>query len=171
MACNQTLTGIMKDCSPSLGGIKRVLLANYDDVSGVTLADEIITTITMANSAKFKSFLFKPNTGSMTSTLNKSIENGTIFWATDLVLSFSKQETSKRIEINALAIGELVAIVEDMNGKFWYLGKDEPVMATAGDAPTGTARADKNGYSITLQDNAKQSPYEVDATIIDGLLA
>lgn len=170
MACLQTLSGILKDCTPNIGGIKRVLLANHEDVSAVTLTEEQISAITMANSATFKQYHFKPGTGSMTSNLNKSVENGTSFWVTDLVLSFTKQETTKRIEINALAVGELVAIVEDMNGKYWYLGYDEPVMATASDAPTGTARADKNGYNITLQDNAKQIPYEVDAAIIDGLL-
>lgn len=170
MSCNQTLAGIIRDCSPNIGGIKSVLLANYDDVSAVTVTDELVSAITMADSAKFKKYAFKPGTGSMTSNLNKNVENDTAFWATDLVLSFSKQETAKRIEINALAIGELAAIVEDMNGKFWYLGKDEPVLATAGAGVTGTARGDKNGYDITLQDNAKQSPYEVDASIVEALI-
>ena len=33
MACNQTLSGLVKDCSPSMGGITEVLLANREDVS------------------------------------------------------------------------------------------------------------------------------------------
>ena len=91
--------------------------------------------------------------------------------ASDLVLVFNRMETSKRVEISALAKNDLVAIVKDANGKYWYLGKDEPVGATAGDGLTGTARADRNGYSITLQDNSLEMPYEVEASIIDALVA
>lgn len=171
MACNQTLNGLLRDCDGSLGGISQVLLANFDDVSAVTVGDDIITAITMANSAKFKKYDFRPNTGSMTSTMQRNLENGSLYWQTDLVLSFSKMETVKRIEINAMAINDMVAIVKDMNGKYWYLGKDEPIIATAGDGQTGTARADRNGYGITLQDNSRLSPFEVDESIIDALIA
>lgn len=171
MACNQTLNGLLRDCEGSLGGISQVLLANFDDVSGVTVSDDIITAITMADNAKFKKYDFRPNTGSMTSTMQRNLENGSLYWQTDLVLSFSKMETVKRIEINAMAINDMVAIVKDMNGKYWYLGKDEPIIATAGDGQTGTARADRNGYGITLQDNSRQTPFEVDESIIDALIA
>lgn len=171
MACNQTLNGLLRDCEGSVGGIAQVLLANFDDVSGVTVSDDIITAITMTNSAKFKKYDFRPNTGSMTSTMQRNLENGSLYWQTDLVLAFSKMETVKRIEINAMAINDMVAIVKDMNGKYWYLGKDEPIIATAGDGQTGTARADRNGYGITLQDNSRQTPFEVDESIIDALVA
>lgn len=171
MACNQTLNGLLRDCEGSLGGISQVLLANFDDVSGVTVSDDIITAITMADNAKFKKYDFRPNTGSMTSNMQRNLENGSLYWQTDLVLSFSKMETVKRIEINAMAINDMVAIVKDMNGKYWYLGKDEPIIATAGDGQTGTARADRNGYGITLQDNSRQTPFEVDESIIDALIA
>lgn len=171
MACNQTLNGLLRDCDGSLGGISQVLLANFDDVSAVTVGDDIITAITMADGAKFKKYDFRPNTGSMTSTMQRNLENGSLYWQTDLVLAFSKMETVKRIEINAMAINDMVAIVKDMNGKYWYLGKDEPIIATAGDGQTGTARADRNGYGITLQDNSRQTPYEVDESIIDALIA
>lgn len=171
MACNQTLNGLLRDCDGSLGGISQVLLSNFDDVSGVTVSDDIITAITMADNAKFKKYDFRPNTGSMTSTMQRNLENGSLYWQTDLVLSFSKMETVKRIEINAMAINDMVAIVKDMNGKYWYLGKDEPIIATAGDGQTGTARADRNGYGITLQDNSRQTPFEVDESIIDALIA
>ena len=79
-------------------------------------------------------------------------------------------ETTKRVEITALSVNDLVAIVKDANGVYWYLGYDEPVNASAGDGQTGTARGDANRYSITLQDISKEMPMEVDASIIEGLL-
>ena len=79
-------------------------------------------------------------------------------------------ETQKRVEITALALGDLVCIVKDANGKYWYLGKDEPVNASAGDGQTGTARGDANRYTITLHDESREMPYEVDASIVDALI-
>ena len=89
---------------------------------------------------------------------------------TDLVLQFLKMDTAKRIEMSALSVNELVAIVKDANGIYWYLGMDEAISATAGDGATGTARGDGNRYTITLQDNSSTFPYEVDSTIIAGLI-
>lgn len=162
MACSQTLNGIAVDCLPSMGGIKMVYIANYSDVASTTVSGDVISTISMAGSAKFKEYYFRRNTASMTSTLNVDAANGSTV-STDLVLSFLRQETTKRVEIAALSIGELVVVVEDMNGKFWYLGKDMPVMASAGGAESGTAYTDGNRYTITLQDNSFSYPYEVTA--------
>ena len=170
MACNQTLSGLVKDCSPSMGGITEVLLANREDVSDVTADAGKVTEITMASSAKFKRYTFARNTGSMTSTYTIDQASGVRYVTTDLLLQFNRMETAKRVEISALAVNDLVAIVKDANGIYWYLGYDEPVNASAGDGQTGTARGDANRYTITLQDNSKEMPMEVDSTIIAALI-
>lgn len=170
MACNQTLSGLVKDCSPSMGGITEVLLANREDVSAVTAVSGKISEITMASSAKFKRYTFARNTGSMTSTYTIDQASGVKYVTTDLLLQFNRMETAKRVEISALAINDLVAIVKDANGIYWYLGYDEPVNASAGDGQTGTARGDANRYTITLQDNSKEMPMEVDSTIVPALI-
>lgn len=170
MACNQTLSGLVKDCSPSMGGITEVLLANREDVSAVTADSGKVTEITMASSAKFKKYSFARNTGSMTSTYTIDQASGVKYVTTDLLLQFNRMETAKRVEISALAVNDLVAIVKDANGIYWYLGYDEPVNASAGDGQTGTARGDANRYTITLQDNSKEMPMEVDSTIVAALI-
>lgn len=170
MACNQTLSGLVKDCSPSMGGITEVLLANSEDVSAVTADTGKVTAITMASSAKFKKYSFARNTGSMTSKYTIDQASGVKYVTTDLLLQFNRMETAKRVEISALAVNDLVAIVKDANGIYWYLGYDEPVNASAGDGQTGTARGDANRYTITLHDNSKEMPMEVDSTIIAALI-
>ena len=162
MACAQTLSGILNDCAPSMGGIVETYLGNFSDVSAVTVTSGKITGITLAASgSKFKKFTFPRNTGSMSSNQTIDETTGANFVATDLMLQFNRMETAKRIEIVALAQGELAAIVKDANGLYWYLGKDAPVKATAADGLTGTARADRNGYSVTLQDNSLEMPHEI----------
>jgi hypothetical protein len=163
MSCPQTLNGIQVDCEPSMGGLKVVYIANSSDVTDFEVTDGQITSITMASGKFFKTYSFRRNTASMTSTLSVDPTNGTSV-ATDVALSFLKQDTQKRIEISALSIGELVLIVQDANGRYWFLGKDMPVMASAGGAESGTAYTDGNRCTITLQDNSKDYPYEVKTT-------
>ena len=137
-----------------------VYIANHADVTDFQITDGKITGITMADSKTFKTYSFRRNTASMTSTLAVDPANGASV-STDVALSFLKQDTAKRIEISALSIGELVMLVTDANGRTWFLGKDMPVMASAGGAESGTAYTDGNRYTITLQDNSKDYPFEV----------
>lgn len=178
MSCPQTLAGIPKDCNGSMGGIVRVLLANRDDVVSITETNNVISAITMRNTAAsgdpvyatFAEYLFRPGTGNMTSEYQIDEAAGTQYVQTLLALVFNRMETNKRLEIGALALADAVAIVEDANGKYWYLGMDHPLHMNAGGGETGTARGDRNAYTITLQDDSMDLPHEVSASIIDGLL-
>lgn len=153
-----------------MGGIVRVLLANRDDVASITEADNAISAITMVSTKTFKEYNFRPNTSNMTSNWQVNAENGVAYVQTDLQMVFNRMETTKRVEISAMALADLVAIVQDANGKYWYLGHDNPLHLSAGDGQTGTARSDRNGYSVTLQDDSLGLPMEVASSIIDSLL-
>lgn len=161
MPCAQTLSGLVHDCAANMGGIKAVYLANKTDVDTITVASDKITGITMAAAAKFHKYEFARRTGSLSSNWQVNAENGTKFVQTNLLLVFNRMETTKRVEIAAMAAGELVAIVEDNNGVYHYLGMEAPLEISAGDGLTGTATADRNGYSITLQDESRGLPMEV----------
>ena len=173
MSCSQLLNGIAADCQTNVGGVREVYIANYSDVTAIEVDDSsnMIKTITMADSTKFKKYAFKKNTSSMTSTLNVDPANGVNFVQTDLSLVFAKQETVKRMEIAKLSLGELRVIVLDANGKYWFLGQEEFVSATAGTAETGVNRTDGNKYTITLTDYSSSYPYEVTPTIVADLIA
>lgn len=170
MACNQTLTGIAYDCTPSMGGVRRVLLINWAEVTGVTLTQNVVSAITKETGKAFKEYRFRPNTAYANAERQVSAENGTNYVNESLYMQFSKQDTAKRLEMEAIGRTETMGVVEDANGKFFLYGKDFPLAATAGTAPTGTAAADFNGYSVTLGAQSAELPYEVDATIIAGLL-
>lgn len=167
------IAGIERDCSTSKGGIVVVYLLNYDDIETVEVSKDgdtkgIINKIQTKEGKKFKAYHFRKNTGSMSSTLNVDPANGVNYVNTDLVLQFLKMDTTKRIEMAALSVNDLVAIVKDANNAYWYLGFDEPITATAGDGTTGTARGDGNRYSITLQDSSSTFPYEILSTVVEG---
>ena len=161
MACNQTISGLVQDCSTSKGGVSEVYLANYEDVTDVAVTDNKVTGITMASGKKFKRYYFRPGTSSMTSTLNIDNAAGVNFVQTVLTMLFSRMETTKRVEMSALAVNDLRAIVKDANGVVWLLGEEEPVVAQAADGQTGTAKTDANRYSISLEDNNSTFPKEI----------
>ena len=172
MACTQLLNGIAASCDTNVGGIREVYICNYTDVTSfeVDATSNIIDTITMDTDKKFRKYLFKKNTSSLTSTLNVDPANGVNFVQSDLSLVFAKQETVKRMEIAKLSLGELRVIVLDSNGKYWFLGAEEFVAATAATAETGVNRTDGNRYTITLTDYSSSYPYEVDASVIAGIV-
>lgn len=161
MACNQTISGIVQDCATSKGGVSEVYLANYEDVTDITVTDGMVKGITMASGKKFHRYYFRPGTSSMTSTLNIDNSAGVNFVQTVLTMLYSRMDTTKRVEMSALAVNDLRAIVKDANGVFWLLGEEEPVVAQAADGQTGTAKTDANRYSISLEDNNSTFPKEI----------
>lgn len=172
MACAQTLKGIVTDCLNSVGGIKAVYIANYDDVTGVTDSEGVITAVTLASSTAtpFIKYEFRKETGSMTSTLNVDEKVGLNYVSTELSLVFTRMETAKRIEMAALAVGQLVVIVLDSNGVYWYLGEDDYVSATTGTASTGTAKTDGSSYTITLGCESKSFPKEISKDAVEKVV-
>lgn len=169
MACTTyTMNGIELGCKDSIGGIKKAWFAPYG--VAVTVTSDTLN-IDSTDISKFKVYKFRKATGSMTSTLNTSETAGNSF-TTEVSLQFLKQETSKRLEVMALLMNEMCGVVKDGNGKYWYIGYDYPLEASAGTAETGTAMTDLNGYNITITDNSVQLPYEItDPTTITALEA
>ena len=167
---NYALAGLPKPCEINKGGVLEVYIANFDDVTGVTVDNtaNTITSISLASGASIYRYGIRKNTAHFESTLNISDEGGN-YISTELYLQFSKMETRKRMEMRALSVNEMVVIVKDANGIYWYLGKDEGVVASNGQGQTGTNRDDSNNYNITLTDTSDEFPYEVSEDAMTAL--
>lgn len=182
MACNSiTLASLDASCSNSVGGIQVVYLIPYDYITGVVIPDSgdnegMITGFTYASGAThtastddWQVFKFRKNTGSMTSNLNLDETNGVSYIETELSMTFSRMETEKRIQMVALAKGEVAAVVKDSNGLYWFLGKNEGVTASAGTGQTGQQKTDGNYYQVTLLDSSEEYPFEVSKAAGDAI--
>ena len=175
MACTCTnVTYALKTMSNSLcdgntGGIKNVWVALKCDVvatKGVDEQNNAVATVAAADESQkpkpFYEYAFRKNTSSFTSTLNADQDNLTSYWVTELTMNFKKTEAAKRMSLMALVQNDCVAVVEDNNGVKWFLGFDEPLVATAGTHNSGTQRSDSNSYEITLSDESNEAPLSVD---------
>ena len=170
MSCNVTLTGIALDCGTNLSGIKAIYLANDASVGNVTVSEEQITAID-ASAGTFKKYVPAKNTGSLTKTLTKDESTGVMYYTNEAVAQFNKMETAKRTELANIGMGQFKAIVLDNNGKYWFLGKDNYVSATAVTGQTGAGLDEGNFYTLTLTDISAELPYEVDPTAIAAVVA
>lgn len=168
--CNQTLAGITLDCSNNMGGIKTVYITNFGDVESVKMGEDKITGITLTSGSKFKTYQFRKGTSSMNSELTADETNGLNFVTTTLNLVFTKMETAKRIEMSALSISQLAVIVLDSNGIYWYITPDDYASASAGTAETGTAKGDRNAYTLTLTTENTTYPIEIEASAVASII-
>ena len=170
MACNVTLMGIPIDCGTNLAGIKALYLANDASVGNVTVTEGEITEID-ASAGTFYEYIPAKNTGSLTKTLTKDESTGVMYYTNEAVAQFNKMETAKRTELANIGMGQFKAIVLDNNGKYWFLGKDNYVSASAVTGQTGAGLDDGNFYTLTLTDISRELPYEVDPTAIAAVVA
>ena len=168
MSCPITLNGIALDCK-GMGGVKNIWIADRADVEEITDTAGEITAIAPTNLFVGKLYKTRKQVAMMESTVQNDEQAGTSYIETTLTASFAKMDKTKRLEIEALRLGDVVALVEDQNGEYWYLGYDNPVTLQEGSGTTGQAYADSNSYSITLIDMSREMPLNVDETIIDTL--
>ena len=170
MACNVTLTGIALDCVTNLSGIKAIYLANDASVGDVTASEGEITAID-ASAGTFYEYIPAKNTGSLTKTLTKDESTGVMYYTNEVVAQFNKMETKKRTELSNIDRGQFKAIVLDSNGKYWFLGKDNYVSASAVTGQTGAGLDDGNFYTLTLTDISAELPYEVKSDALADIIA
>lgn len=161
-----------------MGGIKRILIAQKDDVSAISIDGgsssttyDQVTGITMATGKKFEEWSFRAETGSYTSTMTADQKTGNKFFTTEVALQFSRAEAQKRMAIQSAINAGSVVIIEDMYGKYVVLGVENEVAITAAVMQSGTAMADLSGFTLTLQEISESMPHfaAMTKTQIDAL--
>ena len=168
MSCFIT-SGEQLGCSDSIGGIKKVyIVGGGGEVTGYTYnAAGAITGATSTTGTTLYGFELKRGVSSLTQTLNKSYENGTVFFTQELTISLYKYDTAKRDKLKVLSQNDTLQIIAiDQNDTQYLLGQTNFSFLSAGDATSGQALGDKNGFSMTFQAQEAEP-----ARVIIGALA
>ena len=175
MSCLLT-SGISKGCRDNSGGLKRVLLTNKENITSVlpaiggTSDQGIITGITGATSQVFYEFVPNKMSSNWVENIQSNPQNGTIGYEQVVTLMFAKNEASKRNQIKLMGQAEMVAIVEDYNNKYFYLGEVNGLEVNGGNSSSGTALTDMNGWTVTLQGMEHEPAREVTSSIVADLI-
>jgi ligand-binding sensor domain-containing protein len=168
MSCALT-SGYTFDCKDNIGGLKSVWFIGYNDVASLTEASGVITAITKGAGKVFYKYQLVRNTASFTENIAGSIENGTVVFNQELLIVINKMQTSMRNEMLLLAKNNMMAVVEDQNGRYWLAGRFNGLDLLTGSVSTGLAQADRNGYSFTFSGGEKESAPEVQSSVISTL--
>ena len=175
--CSQNLNSITVGCDNNKGGLFTLWLFPYYKEDGITKtftltkdADtEEIKGITL-DGVTLIPFQFRKQSSSATSTYTLDDANGVSYVTTELALRFARQDAAKRLAINSLLKSQVAGIYKDNNGKYVFIGEEEPVTATAGTSESGTAFTDANQYTLTLSDTTLAFPSFVTDGAMEELL-
>ena len=134
---------------------------------GIPPDDWKIATLTV--SSNYIAFDVRRNTANYTEDTAVDLVNGSTFVTQTINLVFHRREMAKSNALKILGSGQqyLAAVVLDANGKYWYFPYCQ---LTAGGEGSGQAKADGSKYSVTFVAENEAYAYEVDSTIIAGLL-
>jgi hypothetical protein len=184
------LSAIQTSCGSNIPSIKQMWIGNfgsvtptYKYVTGVTDFDgnqiiESVENLTLdaTTPEHWVEYAFRKNTCSASSEMTIN-DNGSHYYTNSLNMVFAKQDTNKRLNIEAIASGDCHAIYLDGNGKYWLMNLDAEVTLTTATANTGTAVGDSNQYDLVLSQDAATMPIEIVGTenrtpkqIVEGLL-
>jgi hypothetical protein len=142
---------IALDCMNSIGGVKEmyVFAGDWNAVTVTEVAGEVTA---LAGAGTFYQFYLPKDTASFTESINVSNANGTVFYQPELTSVFQKLDAVKRNQILLLAQNrDLRVVFVDNNNVSWLMATERGAVMSAGTSATGTAVADLNGYTITLQ--------------------
>lgn len=172
--CNK-LKGIAKGCDDNnAGSIKQAWIADKLSINDYTLnVDEnTVDTIVMETSEYFTQYAFKKNTSSYTENWMGDLQADVHLWAPSVTIGLRRIEVDKRDSIMLLAAGrrDLVVITRDNNDNYRIFGLDDGLNLTAAESGTNDSRSAGTFYTITLSGEERWMGYDIDDTIIPGLL-
>lgn len=156
-------------CRDVAGGIKKLYLIEFDNVSGITESAGTASAISKANNGRFYSYDLALNTAEFSEEYNDSRENGSTFHKQTLDFVLNKMQATWSQEIKLLAQNRLIAVVADIGGKYWLLGQENGLMREGGKAGSGKAKGDRNGYELKFTSEQLNPALEVSSGIITGL--
>jgi len=170
--CSALSAGIAKSCDTNTGGILKLYIADFENVSSYTEVSGEITAITMAGGSKFYEFQFNRNTSSYEETINVDLTNGTTFFEQRATLVLARREKTKREAIKKLTAGQkqLAIIMKDSNNLYWFLGLTDGAILQEMAGGSGVQKSDANNYTLTFVAQEPSPMPEVDDAIIAAII-
>ena len=168
MAC-AIVNGREVDCRDSVGGIKEIYIANFDNVATASNTSGQISTISMISGTKFFTFQLEKENAEYKNGSTGSLENGTNFWTSELVFTWKKMSAAQKNSLKLLAQARLMVIVKDANDVYWVMGSTRAADGLSIENGSGKAFGDMNGATITITGMEPDFDPEFTGTIQDIL--
>ena len=173
MSTCDIVSGFTLGCRDNTGGLKNIYILS-GSISSVNGTEGLITSIT--GSGIFYKFELTRQTGDFTETINASLENGTIFYEQTVNAPFHKLQSTTRNQVRTLARNpDILMIVETNNNEggavFFLLGQTRGLSLSGGQAQTGTAFGDLQGYTLTFTGQEPDPASALSGSSLTGVLS
>lgn len=157
MACAVT-KGRSLPCKSSVGGLKNVYILDYS--SAIAALSDSSGTITLPSdgSAEFFKYEIKGNS-SLETAVTSSRENGTTFYETTLNITLTTIDVATQEEIKLLNRGRAHYVVEDYNGNYFLIGKNNGAEINSGTIVSGAAMGDLSGFTLVASAQETAPPF------------
>jgi len=163
MSCNLT-KGRNITCRDTVGGIKAIYFAQFDEVASYVTASGELTDFDLGASDDIYKYTLKRGTASCTETLTGNSEAGTVFYTPSVEIMLHKLTKEDQNQVKLLASNRLVIFLElnevltaNSHNVLLALGLENGMELNAGTGATGTAFGDMNGYTWTF-DGMEREP-------------
>ena len=180
MACDVTLSGISYGCDDlGVGGIIALAIANRAEVitavggvanidSSTRIVDNASVTALAAIDIMGVQFNLKDGF-SVFSEVKTVNADGTTSTVPTVSVEMPKMNQDRVTALNQLskAGAELVAFVQTAAGTYHVVGLDYGLYAATVDGNSGTGRAEKNRFQLTLTGEENGLSYQFEETVVD----
>ena len=173
MSTCDIVSGFTLGCRDNTGGLKNIYILS-GSISSTSGTEGLISTIT--GTGTFYKFELNRQTGDFTETINTSVENGTVFYEQTVNAPFHKLQSSTRNQVKTLARNpEITMVVETNNSEggtvFFLLGESRGLALNGGQAQTGTAFGDLQGYTLTFVGQEPEPASALSGSSLAGVLS
>jgi len=161
MACSEN-TGLpyVCDSESGLGGIRRIIIGDMNDITITPAPSTWIATAEMAvGTQAFEYSVLRGNASHVTSP-NVDVVAGSTYFTHTMTIPFVKREANKSKAVKILGEGQryLFCVYKDENEIWWIV---EDLQLTGGDETSGVAKADNSKYEVILTGETRQRAYTI----------
>jgi len=166
-----TLKGYTKNCSGSIGGIKKVVI--YDkadlDLDNMTVTDGVITDLTAIGTGYSYDFL-KDNSSWSEAIVGDGVI-ASVHFEPKVDLVFRRMSKELRNEIMELSKTDVVIFVKDKNSEIFVIGTDSGLSLGGSTGGQSGAKLDElNGETLSFTGKEGYKAYLLDSTLEDTLM-
>lgn len=133
-------------CQASIGGVDEVLIMEYSNLDGGSLAitevADIVTAIDVATGKLFRRYNLAKEMGSDSDNLNRNVATGAFGYDHKVDFTTNGITTAMKIEMRSMAQTPLIVIVKRRDGTYWLYGKTKGM-----DLVTGTQQNAKEALT------------------------
>ena len=153
-------------CDVGIGGTKEAYLIELENIASYTESSGTLTAITKVTGKVFRKYQLVLETANFEEDIEGNRQNGTLAYAQKGTIIINKQNVAVRNEILLLAKNRLVIVIKDNNQTYRLFGREYGLMLQTGNAATGVAWGDRNGYTLNFTGKELElAPFVTDAVI------